>query len=45
MDDVQQLTGTIADMLRTIGSELSSLWLLLQFALILLAAIVGTVTA
>lgn len=45
MDDVQQLTGTIADMLRTIGHELTSLRLLLQFALILLAAIAGTLAA
>ena len=45
MDDVQQLTGTLADMLRTIGQELTSLRLLLQFALILLAALAGTLTA
>ena len=32
MDDVQQLTSTVADMLRTIGQELTSLRLLLQFA-------------
>ncbi len=42
MDEVQQLTGTLADMLRTVGRELTSLSLLLQFALILLAAVVGT---
>ena len=45
MDDVQQLTGTIADALRTIGLELTSVRLLIQFGLILLAAIVGTLTA
>jgi small-conductance mechanosensitive channel len=45
MDDVQQLTGTIADALRAVGTELTSPWLLLQFALILLAAIVGTLTS
>lgn len=45
MDDVQQLTGTIADILRTIGLELTSLRLLLQFGLILLAAIAGTLSA
>ena len=45
MDDVQQLTGTIADMLRTIGHELTSLRLLLQFGLILLAALAGTLAA
>ena len=45
MDDVQQLTGTIADMLRMIGHELTSPRLLLQFALIVLAAIAGTLAA
>ncbi|MSO66965.1 MAG: mechanosensitive ion channel [Pseudolabrys sp.] len=45
MDDVQQLTGTIADIVRTVGLELTSLRLLLQFGLILLAAIIGTVSA
>ncbi len=45
MDDVQQLTATIADALRTVGTELTSLRLLLQFGLILLAAIVGTLAA
>ena len=45
MDDVQQLTATIADALRTVGLELTSLRLLLQFALIVLAAIVGTLSA
>jgi len=45
LDDVQHLTGTIADALRTIGLELTSLRLLLQFGLILLAAIVGTLAA
>jgi small-conductance mechanosensitive channel len=45
MDDVQQLTGTVTDMLRTIGLELASLRLLLQFGLILLAAVVGTLAA
>jgi small-conductance mechanosensitive channel len=42
MDDVQQLTGTVAEVLRTIGHELTSLRLLLQIGLILLAAIGGT---
>lgn len=42
MDSFRQLTGTIADMLTSLGRELTSLSLLLQFALILLAAIVGT---
>ena len=44
MDEVQQLTTTIADLLRTVGRELTSLSLLLQFSLILLAAIIGTVS-
>ena len=42
MDDVQQLTGTVAEVLRTIGHELTSLRLLLQIGLILLAAIAAT---
>jgi small-conductance mechanosensitive channel len=45
MDDVQQLTGTITDALRAVGLELASIRLLLQFGLILLAAIVGTLAA
>jgi small-conductance mechanosensitive channel len=45
MDDVQQLTGTIADLARTIGVELTSLRLLLQLGLILFAAIAGTLAA
>ena len=45
MDDVQQLTATVTDVLRTIGHELTSLRLLLQFGLILLAAVVGTLAA
>jgi small-conductance mechanosensitive channel len=45
MDDVQQLTGTIADALRTVGLELTSVRLLIQFGLILLAAIIGTLAA
>jgi small-conductance mechanosensitive channel len=45
MDSFQQLTGTIADMLTSLGRELTSLSLLLQFSLILLAAIAGTVAA
>jgi len=45
MDDAQQLTSTVADMLRTFGHELTSLRLLLQFGLILLAALAGTLAA
>jgi len=44
MDDLQQLTGTIAELLRTVGRELTSVSLLLQFGLILFAAIAGTLT-
>ena len=43
MDDLQQLTSMVAEMLRAVGRELTSLSLLLQFSLILLAAIAGTV--
>jgi small-conductance mechanosensitive channel len=45
MDAVQQLTSTVTDALRTIGHELTSFWLLLQFGLILLAAAFGTLAA
>ncbi|HZL39562.1 MAG TPA: mechanosensitive ion channel domain-containing protein [Pseudolabrys sp.] len=45
MDDVQQVAGTLSDVLATIGREFSSLRLLSQLGLILLAAVVGTVAA
>jgi len=45
MDDVHQLSSTIGDMLRSVGHELTSLRLLLQFALIALAAAAGTLAA
>ena len=45
MDDVQQVAGTISDALQTIGHEFSSVRLLSQFGLILLAAAIGTVAA
>ena len=45
MDDVQQVAGTISDMLQTIGHEFSSLRLLSQLGLIALAAVIGTVAA
>ncbi len=45
MDDVQQLTATFTDALGTIGHELTSIRLLLQFGLILLAAVIGTLAA
>jgi small-conductance mechanosensitive channel len=45
MDDVQQLTATIADALHAVGQELTSVRLLIQFGLILLAATIGTVGA
>jgi small-conductance mechanosensitive channel len=45
MEDVQQLTAAIADALHTVGIELTSVRLLVQLALILLAAIVGGLAA
>jgi small-conductance mechanosensitive channel len=45
MDDVQQVAGTLSGVLATIGREFSSLRLLSQLGLILLAAVIGTVAA
>jgi small-conductance mechanosensitive channel len=45
MDNVQQVAGTISDTLQTIGREFSSLRLLSQLGLILLAAAIGTLAA
>ena len=45
MDDVHQVAGTISDALQTIGREFSSLRLLIQLGLILLAAVIGTLAA
>jgi small-conductance mechanosensitive channel len=45
MDDVQQVAGTVNDALRTVGGELTSIRLLIQFGLILFAAVVGTLAA
>jgi small-conductance mechanosensitive channel len=45
MGDVQQVAGTISDTLQTIGREFSSLWLLSQLGLVVLAAAIATVAA
>ena len=45
MDEVQQVAGTISDTLQTIGREFSSLRLLIQLGLIVLAAVIGTLAA
>ena len=45
MGDVQQVAGTISDALQSIGHEFTSVRLLSQFGLILLAAAIGTVAA
>lgn len=45
MNDVHQLGGTIAEMLQTLGQELISPRLLLQFGLIVAAGILGTASA
>jgi small-conductance mechanosensitive channel len=45
MDDIQQLTATITEALSTVGHQLTSPRLLLQFGLIVLAVIVATLAA
>ncbi|MEP7031934.1 MAG: mechanosensitive ion channel domain-containing protein [Pseudolabrys sp.] len=45
MDDFQQLTTTVTDALRGVGHELTSIRLLIQFGLILLAAVIGMLSA
>jgi small-conductance mechanosensitive channel len=45
MDEVQQVASTITDTLQTIGREFSSLRLLIQLGLIVLAAVIGTLAA
>ncbi len=45
MGDVQQVAGTISDALQSIGHEFTSVRLLSQIGLILLAAAIGTVAA
>jgi small-conductance mechanosensitive channel len=43
--DGQQLTATVADALHSLAQELTSARLLIQFGLILLAAVIGTIAA
>jgi small-conductance mechanosensitive channel len=43
--DGQQLIATVADALHSLAQELTSARLLIQFGLILLAAVIGTITA
>jgi small-conductance mechanosensitive channel len=43
--DGQQLTATVADALHSLAQELTSARLLIQFGLILLAAVIGTIGA
>ena len=45
MDDLQQLAGNIGDALRALGSEFTSVWLIVQLGLIVLAGVVGTLIA
>jgi small-conductance mechanosensitive channel len=45
MDDVHQVAGSIGEALQSIGHELSSLRLMSQLGLILLAAVIGTIAA
>jgi small-conductance mechanosensitive channel len=45
MDDFQQLAAGISDALKTFGDEFSSVWLLIQLGLIVVAGGIGTVIA
>ncbi len=45
MDDFPQLATEFSDALKVIGTELSSIWLLIQFGIMLLAGVIGTMTA
>ena len=45
MDDVHQVAGSIGEALQSIGHEFSSLRLMSQLGLILLAAVIGTIAA
>jgi small-conductance mechanosensitive channel len=45
MDDVQQISGTVADALHALGQELTSPRLLIQFGLIFVAGVLGTAGA
>jgi hypothetical protein len=45
MEDLQQLATGISDALKSIGNEFSSVWLLIQLGVMLLAGIIGILTA
>jgi len=45
MDDVHQIGGTIANLLHTVGQELTSVRLLTQFGLIFVSGVLGTAVA
>ena len=45
MDDIQQLATGIGDALKSIGTEFTSVWLLIQLGAILLAGVIGTLAA
>ena len=45
MDDFQQLATGIGDALRALGSEFTSVWLIVQLGLIVLAGAIGTLVA
>jgi len=45
MDDFQQLASSIGDALRALGNEFTSVWLIVQLGLILLAGAIGTLGA
>ena len=45
MEDLQQLATGISDALKSIGSEFSSVWLLIQLGVMLLAGVIGTLAA
>jgi small-conductance mechanosensitive channel len=45
MDDFQQLATSIGDALKALGTEFTSVWLIVQLGLILLAGAIGTLAA
>ena len=45
MDRIQQAIGTVENALLRLGHELASIWVLIQFGVILLAAAIATLAA
>lgn len=45
MDDFQQLAANVSDALKNFGNEFTSVWLLIQLGLIMIAGAIGTLIA